>query len=214
MGGCNKDDKAMGARQIAEKKMEANDFEGARKIVMEAAQKLSPKLDDDDDNNNIIIKQMLIICDVHCSAQVKMGGNDKDWYGILQIKKFADESTVKKQYKTLALLLHPDKNRFPGAEAAFKLICEANEVLSDPQKKSLHDSKIRVAESAHDYYHGYTNTDTSIYPNVFYYGKKTQVSIPVARPIAFWTKCTFCGRKYYFVIEYLNTHSQCGYCSK
>ncbi|EEF45469.1 conserved hypothetical protein [Ricinus communis] len=40
-----------------------------------------------------------------------------------------DEATIKKQYKMAALLLHPDKNKFSGAEAAFKFIGEAQRVL-------------------------------------------------------------------------------------
>lgn len=38
-------------------------------------------------------------------------------------------------------LLHPDKNKFPGAEAAFKLIGEANMILSDKGKRSVYDLK-------------------------------------------------------------------------
>ncbi|PIN22963.1 hypothetical protein CDL12_04315 [Handroanthus impetiginosus] len=132
---CNKDE-AVRAKEIAEKKMENNDFEGARKIALKA-QNLYPELEN--------ITQLLSICEVHCSASNRLLGSEKDWYGILQVEKLADELMVKKQYRRLALILHPDKNRFPGAEAAFKLICEANAVLSDPAKKSLYDSKIKVS---------------------------------------------------------------------
>ncbi|EYU28379.1 hypothetical protein MIMGU_mgv1a019779mg, partial [Erythranthe guttata] len=134
---CNKEE-AMRAKQIAETKMEKHDFEGARKIVMKA-QKLYPKLE--------TLNQMVIICEVICSAQKSSSNlateSDNDWYGILQIEKLSDELTVRKQYRRLALSLHPDKNRFPGAEAAFKLISQAYEVLSDPKSKSLYDGKIK-----------------------------------------------------------------------
>ncbi|GER36015.1 DNAJ heat shock N-terminal domain-containing family protein [Striga asiatica] len=131
---CNKDE-AIRAKQIAEKKMENLDFEGARKIALKA-QALYPELEN--------ISQLLGICNVHCSAQMRILGAEKDWYGILQVEKLSDEPTVRKQYRKLALNLHPDKNRFPGAEAAFKLIVEANAVLSDPAKKSVYDSRIRA----------------------------------------------------------------------
>ncbi|KAJ7978039.1 DnaJ domain containing protein [Quillaja saponaria] len=56
----------------------------------------------------------------------------------------ADEATIKKQYRKLALLLHPDKNKFAGAEGAFKLTGEANRMLSDQTKRSLYDIKCRA----------------------------------------------------------------------
>ncbi|KAM1649305.1 hypothetical protein TB2_010251 [Malus domestica] len=68
-----------------------------------------------------------------------------DWYIILQIQKWdADDVTIKKQYEKLALLLHPDKNKFAGAEAAFKLIREAISVMADQSKRSTYDMKRRA----------------------------------------------------------------------
>ena len=58
----------------------------------------------------------------------------KDYYKILGLEKTADENQVKKAYRKLAIVHHPDKN--PGdktAEARFKDISEAYETLSDPQ---------------------------------------------------------------------------------
>lgn len=58
----------------------------------------------------------------------------KDYYKILGVDKNADEPTIKKAYRKLAIVHHPDKN--PGdsaAEARFKDISEAYETLSDPQ---------------------------------------------------------------------------------
>ncbi len=64
----------------------------------------------------------------------------KDYYKILGLEKGADVNAVKKAYRKLAAKYHPDKN--PGKKAAedkFKEINEANEVLSDPEKRKRYD---------------------------------------------------------------------------
>ncbi|KMT16524.1 hypothetical protein BVRB_3g048180 [Beta vulgaris subsp. vulgaris] len=58
-----------------------------------------------------------------------------DWYLILRVAEDASISTIKKQYHKLALLLHPDKNKHPKAEFAFKLISQAYNCLSDDAKR-------------------------------------------------------------------------------
>lgn len=63
----------------------------------------------------------------------------KDYYEILQIGKDFSESEIKKQYRRLALLLHPDKNSEPGAAEAFKAVGNAFAVLSDADKRRKYD---------------------------------------------------------------------------
>ncbi|CAJ0895531.1 6437_t:CDS:2 [Entrophospora sp. SA101] len=65
----------------------------------------------------------------------------KDYYKILEVDKKADEETLKKAYKKLALKWHPDRhqNDKEQAEIKFKEISEAYEVLSDKQKREIYD---------------------------------------------------------------------------
>uniref|UniRef100_A0A1D1XHV4 DnaJ subfamily B member 4 n=1 Tax=Anthurium amnicola TaxID=1678845 RepID=A0A1D1XHV4_9ARAE len=64
-----------------------------------------------------------------------------DYYRILQVDKSAKEEDLKKAYRKLAMKWHPDKNPHnkKEAEAKFKQISEAYEVLSDSQKRAVYD---------------------------------------------------------------------------
>lgn len=69
-----------------------------------------------------------------------MADTKRDYYEVLGVDKNADDATIKKAYRTLAKKYHPDMN--PGdkeAEAKFKEVNEAYDVLSDPDKKAKYD---------------------------------------------------------------------------
>ncbi len=64
----------------------------------------------------------------------------RDYYEVLGVSKSASDDEIKKAYRKLAVKYHPDKN--PGdkeAEAKFKEINEAHDVLSDKQKRARYD---------------------------------------------------------------------------
>ncbi|XP_011695643.1 PREDICTED: dnaJ homolog subfamily B member 12 [Wasmannia auropunctata] len=63
----------------------------------------------------------------------------KDYYEILGVSKDATDSDIKKAYKKLALQLHPDKNKAPGAAEAFKAIGNAVAILTDTEKRKQYD---------------------------------------------------------------------------
>ncbi len=69
-----------------------------------------------------------------------MADNKRDYYEVLGIQKDASDDDIKKAYRQMAKKYHPDLN--PGdkeAEARFKEVNEAYEILSDAQKKARYD---------------------------------------------------------------------------
>ncbi|MBK7379480.1 MAG: J domain-containing protein [Ignavibacteriales bacterium] len=65
----------------------------------------------------------------------------KDYYKILGVEKSATQEEIKKAYRKLAMKHHPDRNAGKkSAEEKFKEITEANEVLSDPDKRKKYDT--------------------------------------------------------------------------
>lgn len=63
-----------------------------------------------------------------------------DYYKILGVDKAASQADIKKAYRKLARKFHPDLNpNDPGAKEKFQEVNEANEVLSDPEKRKKYD---------------------------------------------------------------------------
>jgi curved DNA-binding protein len=63
----------------------------------------------------------------------------KDYYKVLGLERNATQDEIKKAYRKLARTYHPDINNDAGAEAKFKEISEANEVLGDAEKRAAYD---------------------------------------------------------------------------
>ena len=66
-----------------------------------------------------------------------MAGRQTDYYAVLGVDRDASADDIKKAFRRLARQLHPDVS--PGQEERFKEVTKAYEVLSDPQKRELHD---------------------------------------------------------------------------
>lgn len=71
------------------------------------------------------------------------------YYDILGVPRSATGTDIKRAYRKLAVVYHPDKNPDPAAEQLFKLINEAYEVLGDPPKRSRYDLELSTPASAY-----------------------------------------------------------------
>ncbi|XP_059279626.1 uncharacterized protein LOC132033623 [Lycium ferocissimum] len=120
---------------VAEKLLREKDFAPCKDFAL-LAQETEPLLEGPD--------QILAIAEV-LLASTKRINNHHDWYSILQIQgRTEDSELIKKQYRRFALLLHPDKNKYPSADSAFGLVADAWAVLSDPTKKGLYDNELSL----------------------------------------------------------------------
>lgn len=63
----------------------------------------------------------------------------KDYYRVLGVDRSVSSQELQRRYRALAKKYHPDVSKEPDAEARFKEIGEAYEVLKDPEKRSLYD---------------------------------------------------------------------------
>nr|KYP73532.1 Chaperone protein dnaJ 49 [Cajanus cajan] len=165
-------EEALKAIEIAEKRFAVRDFAGAKNYAVKA-KTLCPGLEG--------ISQMVATFDVYIASEVKHNG-ELDYYSILGLKPFADKEAVKKQYKKLAVLLHPDKNKCVGADEAFKLVSEAWTWLSDSAMRSSYDLKRNAQLGSH------------------------------GRLDTFWTICTSCKVQYEYLRKYVNKRLSCKNC--
>lgn len=63
----------------------------------------------------------------------------RDYYEVLGVQRNASQDEIKKAFRRLAKQYHPDTNKDPDAETKFKEMNEAQEVLSDPEKRAMYD---------------------------------------------------------------------------
>jgi len=75
---------------------------------------------------------------------------ENDYYEVMGLADTANGDEIEKAYRRLARRWHPDVNKVPEAEAKFKEISEAHEVLSDPVKKRKFDLSKGFAHSEFD----------------------------------------------------------------
>ncbi|XP_062120220.1 uncharacterized protein LOC133834574 [Humulus lupulus] len=214
---CNKDE-AVRAKDIAERKFTERNYAAAKKFAMKA-QNLYPGLDG--------LSQMLTSLDVYVSADNKIGG-EADWYGILGANSWDDDETIKKQYRKLVLVLHPDKNKTIGAEGAFKLVSEAWSLLSDKakrlaynQRRNLRGSQQKVSaqtggpsvvSAANGRQHSTNNVTSKVKTQQTNSRKSSTPVPPFKKNDTFWTICNRCKTHYEYLRIYLNHTLLCPNC--
>ncbi|KAH7294287.1 hypothetical protein KP509_28G064200 [Ceratopteris richardii] len=214
---CNKDE-ASRSKDIAEKRFMQGDYIGARKFARKAWQ-LFPGLEG--------LGHFIPVVEVHATAHEKSQCGEKDWYGILQCDPSADETCLRKQYRKLALTLHPDKNKATGAEAAFQYISEAWNILSDKAKKAEYDIK-RAPPAASPAPNRKSapvrqNKGTEKPPQQRKKSKSSSTEACNAQtfvhhesslPKTFWTACPDCKLQYEYSTAYKNKRLCCPFCLK
>ena len=90
-----------------------------------------------------------------------------DFYTLLGVPRDCSEADVKKAYRKLAMEYHPDRNSSADAEAKFKEITEAYEVLRDPQKRAAYDRYGKAGVGAGQGGFGFHHVDLSEALNIF-----------------------------------------------
>ncbi|KAE8661721.1 Major facilitator protein [Hibiscus syriacus] len=167
----------------------------------------------------------LLTTDVYISADEKING-EVDWYRVLGVQLDANEETIRKHYRKLALILHLDKNKSVGADGAFKILSQAWTVLSDKARRTAYDEKQNLRGSYLDVLHGKPSTEATSsngFHDFFNVNNSNTVdqngatySNPApphsARSDTFWTTCYACKMNFEYSRVYVNKNLTCWKC--
>ncbi|CAA7016049.1 unnamed protein product [Microthlaspi erraticum] len=192
-------EEALKAKHIAERRFAEKDFTGARSYALRA-RSLFPELEG--------LSQMVTTYEVYLASQSRRSG-EIDYYAVLGLKPSAGKREVKKQFKKMAVLLHPDKNKCLGANGAFQIISEAWTFLSNEFKKSTFYYKRKklidstVVEK---------NISTEYVPGTAGFGCYPPPPPASERLDTFWTVCTSCKVQYEYLRKYVNKRLSCKNC--
>ncbi|KAK7363079.1 hypothetical protein VNO77_05208 [Canavalia gladiata] len=120
----------------ANKLLSARDLHGARSFAIRARES-DPSFD--------ASELLLTVIDTLLAGESRIDDHHRDWYGILQILRYTTNiDHIAAQYRRLALLLDPHRNPFAFSGHAFSLVNDAWSVLSNPAKKAMYDSDLRL----------------------------------------------------------------------
>ena len=91
----------------------------------------------------------------------------RDYYEVLGVARNASLEQIKKAFRKLAMEFHPDRNSEDGAEARFKEIGEAYEVLSDAEKRAAYDRYGHAGLQGFDVGRGFEGFDFGGFGDIF-----------------------------------------------
>ncbi|KAJ6683545.1 hypothetical protein OIU85_007252 [Salix viminalis] len=125
---------------ISEKLLAARDLHGAKSFAIRARES-DPRLYEFSD-------QIIAVADTLLAGELRVENNHHyDYYTILQLGRLTqDLELIADQYRKLALMLNPTRNRLLFADQAFKLVSEAWLVLSNPAKKAMYDHELQLSQ--------------------------------------------------------------------
>ncbi|XP_075477967.1 uncharacterized protein LOC142518980 [Primulina tabacum] len=120
---------------ISEKLLSGRDLMGSKSFATRARD-ADPTLSPADD--------ILAIVDTLLVGDSRIRNNQQDWYSILRLTPHQgqDSELVATRYRNLALTLNPQRNKYPLAEEAFRLVVDAWSVLSNPSRKAIYDKEL------------------------------------------------------------------------
>src|SRR3989304_6422580 len=96
-----------------------------------------------------------------------MATTKRDYYDILGVPRNASQEQIKKAFRRLAMKYHPDRNDDDGAEARFKEIGEAYEVLADAEKRAHYDRFGHAGLQGFDVGRGFEGVDMGGFGAIF-----------------------------------------------
>jgi curved DNA-binding protein len=115
----------------------------------------------------------------------------QDHYARLGVAHTASPADIKRAYRKLARKFHPDLNKEPQAEARFKEVAEAHEVLIDPKRRTDYDDSLKAPEpppawsqgrdfGGHEGAHPFDIDDGEFFSSMF--GRNATAPRPLYRP--------------------------------
>ena len=87
------------------------------------------------------------------------------YYEVLQVDDTASHDAIKKSYRNLARIYHPDKEH--GDEDKFKKLQEAYDTLSNKEKRSLYDRNLDEHDGQHNFEHAFVFDMSDVFQNIF-----------------------------------------------
>lgn len=185
MAEADPEQEALRLKSLAEADFKSSNPKSALKHA-KAAYRLFPTLPG--------LSEMVICFKILAAASASINSGMPDYYGILQVEPFSHINSIRKQYKSLALSIHPDKNVSLGSEEAFKVVGDAFRVLNDRIRRKEYDMKLRIRmqEEASG-------------------GNSLMDEVVMER---FWTACSWCKILHQFEKKYLGHNLVCPSCGK